>query len=87
MEDERRWPETHHRAPQEEIGGDQESQTCGGEEAELERRGSQAHRGGYEEAVGRGLPPCDIVMADIAWDTPDGRVNEFVRMCAQIETE
>lgn len=37
------------------------------------------------ERIARELSPCDVVMADIAADTPDARVNEFLAICAELE--
>ncbi len=31
------------------------------------------------------LSPCDIVMADIQWTTPDSRVKELLRVCRSLE--
>ena len=31
------------------------------------------------------LAPCDIVMADIQWTTPDARVNELLEICRALE--
>jgi len=31
------------------------------------------------------LSPCDIVMADIQWTTPDARVNELLQICRVLE--
>jgi hypothetical protein len=31
------------------------------------------------------LSPCDIVMADIQWTTPDSRVNELLQICRSLE--
>jgi hypothetical protein len=33
------------------------------------------------------LAPCDIVMADIQWTTPDARVNELLQVCRMLESE
>jgi hypothetical protein len=35
--------------------------------------------------IARELAPCDVVMADIPWNTPDARVNEFLAICASVE--
>jgi hypothetical protein len=32
------------------------------------------------------LSPCDIVMADIQWTTPDSRVNELLDICCALES-
>ncbi len=32
------------------------------------------------------LSPCDIVMADIQWTTPDSRVNELLQICRALES-
>jgi hypothetical protein len=34
--------------------------------------------------VHRELAPCDVVMADIQWTTPDQRVNEFLEICRSL---
>ena len=34
----------------------------------------------------RELSPCDVVMADIRWDTPDERVNELLEICRDLES-
>jgi len=31
------------------------------------------------------LSPCDVVMADIQWTTPDSRVNELLQICRALE--
>jgi hypothetical protein len=31
------------------------------------------------------LAPCDVVMADIQWTTPDSRVIEFINICRNLE--
>lgn len=31
------------------------------------------------------LSPCDVVMADIQWTTPDSRVNELLEICRTLE--
>ncbi len=31
------------------------------------------------------LSPCDVVMADIQWTTPDARVNELLEICRTLE--
>lgn len=31
--------------------------------------------------VARELAPCDVIAADITWDTPDTRVNQFLEVC------
>jgi hypothetical protein len=36
------------------------------------------------ERIYHDLGPCDLVMADIQWTTPDTRVRELLRMCADI---
>lgn len=33
------------------------------------------------------LSPCDIVMADIQWTTPDARVNELLEICRALEKD
>ncbi len=33
----------------------------------------------------REVAPCDVVMADIRWDTPDKKVNQFLDICKQFE--
>ncbi|MEA2062377.1 MAG: uroporphyrinogen decarboxylase family protein [Gemmatimonadota bacterium] len=38
------------------------------------------------EKICRDLSPCDIVMADIQATTPDGRVNELLRICRELES-
>jgi len=35
--------------------------------------------------VYRELSPCDVVMADIRWDTEDRRVNDFLDICRGLE--
>ena len=35
--------------------------------------------------VRRELAPCDVVLADIPWDTPDEMVNLFVETCRSLE--
>jgi hypothetical protein len=32
------------------------------------------------------LSPCDVVMADISWDTPDQRVHELLEICQELES-
>jgi hypothetical protein len=38
------------------------------------------------ERVHRELSPCDVVMADIQWTTPDQRVNAFLEICRSLES-
>lgn len=38
------------------------------------------------EKIYRELSPCDVVMADIRWDTPDERVNELLEICRDLES-
>lgn len=37
------------------------------------------------EKIYRELSPCDIVMADVQFDTPDKRVNDLLDICRELE--
>ncbi|MBN1835286.1 MAG: hypothetical protein JW820_05510 [Spirochaetales bacterium] len=37
------------------------------------------------EKIARELAPCDVIVADILADTPDGRVRELLAVCRQLE--
>jgi len=37
------------------------------------------------ERIRRELAPCDVVMADISWTTPDERVSLFISLCREQE--
>jgi hypothetical protein len=39
------------------------------------------------DRLGRELAPCDVVLADIPWNTPDSAVNWFVQTCRSVEAE
>ena len=38
------------------------------------------------ENIYRELSPCDVVMADVRWDTPDEKVNELLEICRGLES-
>jgi len=38
------------------------------------------------EKIYQELSPCDIVMADIQWSTPDERIHELLRICRRLES-
>ena len=38
-------------------------------------------------AIYRNLAPCDVVMADIQYSTPDQRVKDLLRICAELEAK
>ena len=37
------------------------------------------------ERIWRELSPCDVVVADIPWDTPDAAVNRFLQVATDVE--